>query len=226
MNREKYQSVNGTLINIQKNIVIKTYYLKTINKKYKSRIKNLIEDYFFELHNNGIPVPRLIKSNENLEFHFSYCGQSIFSQLSGDNFKEIIHDNNIILQIVDICNNAISNDINFDPHIKNFTIKNGQIFYVDVFPPLNNAYIKILIKANSQNKNRIKEQFNLFSPKLIANHFIADIQKSFPNKEQILEVFSQRFLEYGLLDKINKSLINNIIAIENQNHGDSHFSLS
>jgi len=226
LNREKYQSVNNTLINIQENVVIKTYYLKTINKKYKSQIKNLIEDYFFELHNNGIPVPRLIKSNVNLEFHFSYCGQSLFSHLSSDNFREIIQDNNIVSQIIDICNNAISNDISFDPHIKNFTIKNGKIFYVDVFPPLNTSYINLLIKANSQNEERIKEQFNLFSPKLIANHFIADIQKSFPNKVEISELFSKYLLEYGLLDKIDKSLINNIIAIENKNHSDSHFSLS
>ena len=120
--------------------------------------------------------------------------------------------------MIDICAKAHDNKLFFDPHIRNFTLKQGQLFYVDTFPPYGTKYLDLLISYNPKFKNRIKEHFDLYAFNMIPHHFLSDFKKTFPNDSKLYNILVGMMYEKQLIVKLNKSTINDIISKENLNY--------
>jgi hypothetical protein len=128
-------------------------------------------------------------------------------------------------QMIEICRLAIEANLSFDPHFRNFTVREGKVFYVDIFPPLIDDYFKLFsLLGNPELNRREWEHYALFHPKAVAQHFLADWLKVY-NNEQVLEAVADRMKVLDLIAKIDRELIQTVIQIENQNHADPEFWL-
>jgi len=195
------------------NKVFKKYTTNTINKSYYEELNNMILNYQKKLESSYIPVPKMF-SNNKLEFEFLYCGSSVIDELKIDPINYFKNNPSIFKDILLICKQAIDNKIYFDPHIKNFTILNSKIYYVDIFPPYSDEYEKLLILNNPGKENEIKKHFNLFKPNIIGSHFIADFKKSFLDENKLLSYIIDLALELDIISVYNENLINQIIKQE------------
>ncbi len=57
---EKYFTINDTIIKLENDSVKKTYILKSIPIEETGKVSNLILDYYLDLKNAGISIPKLI----------------------------------------------------------------------------------------------------------------------------------------------------------------------
>ena len=137
----KYITFNDTSIKFQGNKLIKKFKLKTIPEKYKNIVSYYIYQYHKKLNKIGVPVPALYH-RKNLKFTFENCGDSLIEILKNKSLKdEFIND--VLDQIVNILLKCSSNKVDLDPHIKNFTIKDDAVYYVDTFPPMIKDYVEL-----------------------------------------------------------------------------------
>ena len=134
--------------------------------------------------------------------------------------------NKILFGITKILNSCVAKRIDIDPHFKNFTIKNRNVYFVDLYPPMNKKFIKILLKSNKKIKKQIKDHLNNYNYKKIKHHFLADLKKTKNINRQFYFYSKKYFLEKKILKKIDYKLINKIIKIEERNLNDKRFTLS
>lgn len=221
----KFISYNKTIVKLNKKRQIKKIYkINTIPVKYYKYINNEINKYYTKL-SKCKNIPRLIKNKKNLEFYFEYCGNSLFDILQAKKLTKVKMEK-ILYGVTQILNFCEKNKINIDPHFKNFTILNNNVYFVDIFPPLTKKYIQLLTHFNKKIKNKIIKHLNTWNYQLIKQHFIADLKKSkFINRNFYL--FAKKyFVKNKLIKKISYKKINRIIAIEESNLKNNKFTLS
>ncbi len=216
-------SMCQTQVQIIGDKVYKKYQLIILPQKAKSEVSKLILLYYQQLQNAGIPVPELKSANHNLEFEFAYCGTGMM-ELAEQDPNQFIESNPALTdQMVAICKTAIKNNVSLDPHFRNFTVDEHQkVWYVDIFPPLLEDYIRLFENPSVQAK--VQEHFDLFKPQAIAQHFLADWLKVFGVK-QSLEPLANQMKQQGLIQSIDWEFIQSIIKIENANHAAPDFWL-
>lgn len=221
-----YISYNKTSVKLNnRKYIIKKYILKTIPKKKYKLINNYIADYHRLLFKNCIGIPKLISNNKTLEFKFEYCGNSCSQILQKKNIST--KQMNLILSgIIKILNDCEKKKIEIDPHFKNFTIKNGKVYFVDLYPPMKNKFIKVLVDNNKVIKNEILKHLKTYKYKFIKHHFLADLKKSKYINRSFYFYSKKFFLENKVINKIDYELINNIIKIEEKNLNNKNFTLS
>ncbi len=192
--------------------VIKEYRIKTISPHYKSVISKFIFEYYNSLISSGIPVPKLLE-HEELRFVSIYHGKNIV-ELAEDNIEEYYSSNNHIFNdVLNIIKIAKDNNIYFDPHIKNFTIYDNKVWYVDIFPPYSEKYLEILLKSNPSQKEKIIENHNIFSPKMLPYHFLADFLATFDN-EKVLKSLAKEMIKIGISDRLRMDIVRKIMEID------------
>ncbi len=220
----KYITFNDTSIKVKKNIVIKKFLLKKIDYSETKKVSQLIYNYYKELENTGISLPKLI-SYKDLTFKFTYCGDSLIQILKKTNLDDKFLDD-VIVQISKILQKCSSCKVSMDPHIKNFTIKNGIIYYVDTFPPVSKEYIQILTNYNKINKKHIVAHLNTWKPDKLRYHFLADIKKTSNLNPNLYEKSKKYFIDKGFIRNFSNKKVNSIIKIENNNLFRESFTLS
>jgi hypothetical protein len=222
----KYISYNKTSVKLNnKKYILKRYLIKSIPKKKYNLINDCIINYHKILFKNCEGIPKLISNKKNLEFKFEYCGESCSKILQKR--KISIKEMNIILEgVTKIINACVKKKIDIDPHFKNFTVKNNSIYFVDLYPPMNKKFIKILLNYNKNIKDKITNHLKTYSYKNIKHHFLADLKKSKYINRKFYFYSKKFFLKNGVLKKINYKKINNIIKIEENNLKNKNFTLS
>ena len=221
---KKYITFNDTSIKFQGNKLIKIFILKTIPGKYKNTVSNYIYQYHKKLNNIGVPVPKLYH-RQNLKFTFEYCGDSLIEILKNKSLNdEYIY--NVLDQIIIILLKCSSNKVDLDPHIKNFTIKDNTVYYVDTFPPMVKDYIKLLVKYNSENKINVRKHLSTWKYNRLMYHFLADIKKTKSLNKKIYYEGKKLILKKRLIRNFSDKKINDIIKIEGSNLKRIGFTLS
>jgi hypothetical protein len=221
-----YISYNKTSVKLNnRKHILKKYIIKTIPKKKFKVINDCILSYHKILYKNCPGIPKLISNQKNLEFKFEYCGESC-SQILQKKRISVAEMNMILSGITKILDNCEKKKIDIDPHFKNFTIKNNKVFFVDLYPPINNKFINILTNCNKKIKNEISKHLKTYSYKYIKHHFLADLKKSKYINRKFYSYSKKFFLEKKIINEINYDLINSIIKIEEKNLKNKNFTLS
>ena len=85
--------------------------------------------------------------------------------------------NLVLPPIIELCRYAQAKNLYADPHIKNFTIKNEKLMYVDISPPYSKEYNEILItKTNNKlKKHIINKNCEFFRWDWLPYHFVGDL---------------------------------------------------
>lgn len=221
---KKYITFNDTLITLNGEIISKRFILKKINYSESEKVSHLIYDYYQELKSTGIPLPKLFSYN-NLDFSFEYCGDSLIEILKKDNLSDSFLED-VIEQISLILKKCAINKVSMDPHIKNFTILNGEVYYVDTFPPVSKEYIKLLSKYNSKNKKHIIDHLNTWGPNQLRYHFLADIFKTKNLNPKLFKKSKDYFIKFRHIRNFDENRMNNIIKTEDTNILRKGFTLS
>ena len=220
----KYITFNDTSIKFQGNKLVKIFILKTIPRKYKNIVSYYINRYHKTLNKIGVPVPTLYH-RQNLKFTFESCGDSLIEILKNKSLNdEYIH--NVLDQIVNILLKCSSNKVDLDPHIKNFTIKDNTVYYVDTFPPMIKNYVELLVKYNSENKMNIKKHLSTWKYNRLMYHFLADVKKTKSLNKKIYYESKKLILKKRLIRNFSDKKINDIIKIEGSNLKRNGFTLS
>ena len=192
--------------------VIKEYRLRTISPQYKDVISKFIFEYYNSIVLRGIPVPKLLEYNK-LKFVSIYHGKNIV-ELAENNIEEYYNSNktffNDIIRIVKI---AKDYNLYFDPHIKNFTVYENKVWYVDIFPPYSEKYLEILLKSNPGQKEKIVENINIFSPKMLPYHFLADFLATF-NNEKVTRSLADEMIRIGVFNKLDMGIVKKVMGID------------
>ena len=220
----KYITFNDTSIKFKKNVIIKRFILKKIPYTYSDLVSSLIYKYHSKLKLIGVNLPNLIKYKD-LEFKFEYCGESLIDVLKEKDLT-IKNIDNIIDQITIILRKCVDRKVSLDPHIKNFTLKNGVVYYVDTFPPVFNEYLNILIQYNPENKKNIIKHIKTWSPNRIMYHFLADLKKTKNLNKKIYLRSKKKFIQKGYIKRFSIDKVNEIIRIEGDNLKCKSFTLS
>ena len=192
--------------------VIKEYGFKTINPIYKDTVNKFIIEYYHSLTSKGIPVPKLLEHG-TLRFVSIYHGKN-FVELAGDSIKDYYNSNKgFFKDVLKILKIAKDNHIYFDPHIKNFTVFNNKVWYVDIFPPYGEKYLEILLKSNPSQKEKIIENHDIFSPKMLPYHFLADFLATFED-EEVTKSLAEEMVKMKFFDKIDMKIVRKVMEID------------
>tara|TARA_B100000927_G_C16428326_1_gene454446 strand:+ start:635 stop:1306 length:672 start_codon:yes stop_codon:yes gene_type:complete len=221
-----YISYNKTYVKRNnKKYILKKYIIKTIPKHNYKIVNDCILAYHKVLFKNCTGIPKLISNKKELEFKFEYCGKSCAQilQKKNINFNEMNMILDGISKILNICEEK---KIDLDPHFKNFTIKNNKVYFVDLYPPMNNKFINILLNYNKNIKKNIKMHLTNYDYKKIKHHFLADLKKSKYINRKFYFYAKKYFLQKRIIKNINYKLINKIIKIEESNLKNKSFTLS
>ena len=143
-----------------------------------------------------------------------------------DNDLSLKYIDNIIDQITIILRKCVDRKVSLDPHIKNFTLKNGTVYYVDTFPPVFDEYIKILVQYNPKNKKNIIKHIKTWSPNKIMYHFLADLKKTKNLNKNMYLRSKKKFIKKGYIKRFSINKVNEIIKIEGDNLKCETFTLS
>ena len=147
------------------------------NDKILNKLIIIINNYYYEIKNSGIPIPKMISlslKSKKIICKMKYEGKNLVENknklLTPKNFQINI---NKIFEILKI---AKKNKINIDPHIKNFVLNNKkEIYYVDIFPP----YVKKYERLRSKYYKTIDEKkfaIRIFRFSTIIFYFIISLQ--------------------------------------------------
>ena len=192
--------------------VIKEYRLRTINQQFKEVVSEFIFEYYNSLILKGIPVPKLLEHN-GMKFVSIYRGKNLV-ELAGEDIEKYYDSNKPFFEdIIKIIKVARDKKLYFDPHIKNFTIHENKVWYVDIFPPYGEKYLEILLKSNPSQREKIVENHHIFSPEMLPYHFLADFLATF-NNEKITKSLAEEMIKTDVFKKLDMKIIKKIMEID------------
>jgi hypothetical protein len=164
-------------LDTKSNIIKKTYSKNVEIDITTIELKELMDHYIHSLKVSNITIPEIVSSyiqDDKVVYECEFCGKNIVEAgLKKSNFDKFIPS---ITKMLKLINQAILNDLYFDPHPKNFVFnKDNNIFYVDFFPPYSD-YLKSkrLQVAKTNEKQIISENYQFFTKDFLAAHFCGD----------------------------------------------------
>jgi len=183
------------------NIIRKTYSMNTSIDITVTELKILIDEYLVSIQDANIPISKIINSyvkGSYLVYESKYCGKNIielgFDMSKFDDFTIYI------AKMLEVVKKAKYSGIYFDPHPKNFVFNTeGDIFYVDFFPPYTD-YLKAK-RLNCASKDEIQiieENYQFFTKEFLAEHFCGDFLNIDLNAEDIFEKIYSMSKDIGL----------------------------
>ena len=173
-------STNNTQIHLEGDIIKKRITLQP-DRPIKE-IYNHILTYIEKIKQANLPFPELFShscENNELKFNSQFQGYNLFQKTEITNPKNWFEQNKIqIKAMLSILKQAQDNNLDLDPHIKNFVINpKGEIHYVDFFPPPLEDYYKLRLNLETQEKELLTDLFQVYSYKTLGIHFFADLIK-------------------------------------------------
>lgn len=190
MELNKFSVVSTNIYHdVERNIILKNYKKNTSTDISLEEIKDLVDKYLESLKSSNIPIPNLIESyieKETLVYISEYCGKNIIELgFNISNFDMFVSQ---IKEMLNLINNAIKDNLFFDPHPKNFVFNDSNIFYVDFFPPYcQSLKRKRLEIAETSEVKIITENFDFFSKDFLLEHFCGDFLNIDKNSEEIFK---------------------------------------
>lgn len=159
-------STIGTEVERQGNILIKRTPLRF--EWDKVELEQLLWGYQTQLWSAGIRVPpiRSLRVAEGvLEIRMEYKGEPVPEGQHIDKMYQIVKA-------------AVDNNLCLDPHPRNFVVDDvGRVWYVDITPPYSEEYFEAALQKSPQ-PDLLAKHFEVFKPKNLMAHFIADIYKT------------------------------------------------
>ena len=171
----------------------------------------MFEKYIDEINSSKINLPKVLSHKlEKTQITF-YCEEKGINILEKFNLNELIFGKGreYLLKIIKEIKKAVKYNLNLDPHIKNFVIKNDEISYVDFSPPYIEEYFTLRISiAKKEEKEIIKKNFEYFKPNYLYHHFLGDffnVDKNISNNS-LKEIFGLMENELNLKQSFEKFL--------------------
>ena len=118
---------------------------------------------------------------------------------------------NMISGIVDVLRKATSAGVSIDPHIKNFVGDEGNLFYVDLSPPLIERYVAARLSvAGGVDEYQIRhDNFSYFEPRYFPYHFAGDFLAIDPVAESGFPELHSLLSDEGLIGPVDLETFTN-----------------
>jgi len=194
-NFEKFSTIKTKLKIIEnkgERRILKEVVLTSLDKKEINNVKELIIDYTNKLIDSGIPLPKIrdcyIKEGR-LFFVCDYKGENLLQKYQNKDVISFFNQNKTyFLEIIKIILKAKKNNLFLDPHIKNFVINGGRLYYVDFSPPYCKEYNELVLNSLSGPHILLaKKNLEAFKPDNLGYHLFADLLKEDKSFELIAE---------------------------------------
>ena len=139
-------------------------------------------------------------SGDTLSFTCRYHGKN-FLQIA-KNPKELV---GMLLpstkKVVAILRKFQKAGICMDPHIKNFVIDEGEVYYVDFSPPYGPEYNKVVMSVTPDiHKDIVKKNLDCFEPDMLGFHFAGDLLKESDSYLEIMPEIYKMLVEEKVID--------------------------
>jgi hypothetical protein len=178
-----------------------------INKEFRENISLIFQytlNYIKSLQMADISLPEIYESrhtDDELIFECEYVGENILNYLEPENFEDTIKEQKIFPYILQCLKNAQISNINFDPHPKNYVLKDGLLNYVDFTPPWHEDYYSLRkgISNSPKDKKILEEFFECFNPENIGYHLAGDLLKLNLELESKLELLYKELLKKNIV---------------------------
>ena len=178
-----------------------------LNDKFKANISTVFDYtliYVEKLKNAGISLPEIHEAyftEDELVFECEYVGENILSFLEPEKFEETIKNKQIIPFILDCLKKAQNADINFDPHPKNYVLREGILTYVDFTPPWYDDYysLRLGVATEVNEKSVLEDFFDCFHPTNIGYHLAGDLLKMNHSLEDKIPLLFDELLKEGIV---------------------------
>lgn len=216
MKKLKIQTNCGTQVWLENSTIYKKFNLDNFNDTHYPSVKKMIIEYHESLVEAKIAVPDLISCDDSLNFSFSYCGKSIVSLMNKNPANFFAENEAHFFTMIKSIKKAAKHNILFDPHIKNFTILNDDLYYVDIFPPYSEDYLNLLVLNFPKFGKDLTNLFNIFSPSMVMHHFLSDFKKTFPKENKLMLKLGEIMINERFIENIDFSLIDYIISLEEE----------
>ena len=192
VNYSNYSVINSNveIVKINGKYLIKKIIKNNVNLGVSQAFLNrLIQKYVKQIHSAGINLPKIISyevGNDDITY---YCIPK------GKNILEVFDLNELILgkgkkylsKAIKEIEKAVLNEVNLDPHIKNFVIENDEVSFVDFTPPYIDEFIDLRMSvALDSEKTIAKKNFEYFGPEYLYYHFVGDFFNVKKNISQTL----------------------------------------
>ena len=118
---------------------------------------------------------------------------------------------NTINGILDVLRNATSAGVSIDPHIKNFVGEDGNLFYVDLSPPLIGRYVaaRLSVASGVDEYQILHDNFLYFEPRYLPYHFAGDLLAIDPAAESGFPELHSLLSHEGLIEKVDLETFTN-----------------
>lgn len=180
----------------------KTVRFRTALQSSVEHIYSLSLEYVGALQRAGIPVPQVMTSEWNatqMQFVCAYKGVNVVEAYGGD-MTAFVNSGSLFEQAIGIVHAAVVARFPFDPHLKNFVIDDGHVYYVDFCPPWGEPYFSLRLAIASPHEREIlRTYFSCFAPERVLSHFGSDIVKVDARSVEVLPQVYDALRARGLM---------------------------
>lgn len=181
---EKYSVLDGRYELVERNgcsYLHKEIQLHPAFHQHADALFRLTTAYADAMRGAGIPVPAIAESSldgPRMSFLCEYKGRNLVEHFGPHLTRDFFFDDAIVHQLIDIVRAAQSAGLHFDPHLKNFVIDNGVVYYVDFSPPWGRSYYDLRLSlADATDRAVLEDYFPCFHPEMLGFHFASDLVK-------------------------------------------------
>lgn len=162
------------------------------------KVHDLILEYVSKVRQAEIPMPEIEYSHledNAIKCICKYVGRNLVQEFGSNDLIDLVKKHHDVLEeVVKNIKKAQEANLFIDPHIKNFTIDNNKLYYVDFSPPYSEAYNRMRLEyALESERDIVRENLDAFSPCQLGYHFAGDLLKEDARFGEVIEEV------YGLL---------------------------
>lgn len=177
---------------------------RTLQSRWLS-VFRLILQYAEDLRMAEVPIPEIVEASavaEGIHFICEDRGPNIVQCLKSTEPEALLEETAVLDQTLEILKKAQKAGAYFDPHIKNFVVSDGKVYYVDFTPPWIGGYFDLrLSMASPAEREILTPFFECMNPKMLGYHFAADLIKMDPAYLRMLPTLHAKLAGKGLLQE-------------------------
>ena len=173
--------------------------------EYVDEIYHLTVAYAEKMRLSGVPIPLIAESSFDescLSFLCEYKGKNLVEYFGQNLARDFFSDEKIVAQVLSAVRSAQKHGLHFDPHLKNFVIDQGVVFYVDFSPPWGREYYDLRLSVAKKDDLKVLDSyFSCFYPDVLGYHFASDLLKMDAQCHTLMTTLYQRLLEQGSINE-------------------------